>query len=61
MKKGRSSEVAPEVEAPTSNMDPGLLGAAEDLLSAIQGKSPHDIAQALKAAFSVCESYEESE
>ncbi len=48
-------DVAAEVEAPGSEMDPGLKAAAEDLLSGMQNKSVMDIAKALRAAFEVCD------
>lgn len=59
MKKSGGVEVKPEVEAPDSEMDPGLKAAAEDILKAVQDKSVMDLAKALKAAFMVCDSYEE--
>lgn len=57
--KKRDLEVKPEVEAPESEMDPALKEAAEDLMRAINDKSVMDVAKALKAAYMVCESYEE--
>lgn len=38
--------------------DPGLMSAAEDLLSAISSKDASAVAAALKAAYDVCGSYE---
>ena len=51
-KKGKPDvSVTPEVEAPGSEMDPGLKEAAEDMLRAFESRSVMDMAQALKAAF----------
>lgn len=61
LKKGKATEVAREVEAPESDMDPSLLSAAADLIGAIDSKSSHDVAAAFKAMFEVCESYESPE
>lgn len=54
-------DVNSEVEAPGSDMDPGLQEAAEDMLRAIDTRSPMDLAKALKAAFEICDSYEDEE
>lgn len=51
------SDFTPAAEK--SDMDPGKLQAAEDILRAIESKSPHDLAKALSAAFSMYESQEE--
>lgn len=61
-RRGKSPdiEVNPEVEAPGSEMDPGLKSAAEDLLRAIESKSVIDLAKALKAAIEMCSSYEDT-
>lgn len=55
----KEMEVAPEVKAPGSELDPGLEAAAEDLLRAINEKSVLGIAHALKSAWEICESYED--
>jgi hypothetical protein len=39
--------------------EPGLMAAAEDLISAIHAKDAQGVASALKAAAEVCESYEQ--
>ncbi|MBK8455600.1 MAG: hypothetical protein IPL34_20180 [Thiofilum sp.] len=57
----RDLEVNIEVEAPESDMDPGLMQAAEDLLRAIDDRSIMDIARAMKAAHEICEMYEYEE
>lgn len=49
-------EINSEVEAPDSNLNPALKAAAEDVLRAIDTKSPIDLAKALKAAFDICDS-----
>lgn len=36
-----------------------LHAAAEDLINAINSKNPKSVAEALRAAFEICESYEE--
>lgn len=60
VRRGKSGvESKAEVEAPGSEMDPGLKEAATDLLAAINEKSIMGIASALKAAWECCESYEE--
>lgn len=41
--------------------DPGLMAAAEDLISAIHAKDAKAAAQALKAAFEVCDAYPHEE
>jgi len=48
-------EVSAEVEAPGSEIDPGLKEAAEDMLRAFQDKSVLGMAMALKAAFECCD------
>jgi len=53
--------VAPEVEAPGSEVDPALKSAAESILSAIDHKSVLDLARALKDAHEACESYPHEE
>lgn len=55
------TEVASEVLAPESEIDPALREAATDILSAIQNKSVIDLANAIKAAFEVCSSYDDME
>lgn len=37
--------------------EPGLMAAAEDLISAVHAKDAKGVASALKAAHEVCESY----
>lgn len=55
-KRGKPDlDVAAEVEAPGSKMDPGLKEAAEDLMRGLESKSVMDIASALKAAFECLE------
>lgn len=41
--------------------EPGLMSAAEDLISAVHSKDAKAVADALKAAHSVCDSYGEEE
>lgn len=41
--------------------DPGLMSAAEDLISAVHSKDAKAVAGALKAAWEVCDSYEGEE
>lgn len=36
---------------------PELVGAAENLISAVHAKDAHATAEAIKAAFEICESY----
>jgi len=61
-KKNISSVLsAPVVVAEKSDMDQGLMQAGEDLLRAIESKSAHDVAKAIRAAFSILESQEQSE
>jgi hypothetical protein len=52
----RPMEVNMEIAAPGADMDPGLMEAAEDVLRAINEKSPMDLARALLAAFEICDS-----
>ncbi len=60
-RKGKSDmEVKPEVEAVGGEIDPGLKSAAEDIMRAIESKSVIDLASAIKAAFEVCDSYEDA-
>ena len=40
---------------------PGLMAAAEDLISAVHSKDAKGVADAFKAAFEVCESYPHEE
>lgn len=60
-KRGKSPdmEINSETEAPNSTLDPALKSAAEDLLRAIESKSPIDVAKALEAAHAACENYDE--
>jgi hypothetical protein len=44
---------------PMSENEEGLKSAASDLLMAIENKNPSQVANALKAAFEICESYED--
>ncbi len=62
-KRGKTPdvEVNPEVEAPGSDLDPGLKEAMEDFLRAYEQKSPIDMAKAFQAAFDCCESYPHEE
>lgn len=62
-RRGKSPdlEVAPEVEAPGSKMNPALKTAAEDFLSAVDSRSPIDLAKAFQAAFDALESGEGTE
>lgn len=39
--------------------DPGLLSAAEDLISAVHAKDANAVADALKAAYSMCDDDED--
>jgi len=41
--------------------EPGLMAAAEDLISAVHAKDAKAVADAFKAAFEVCESYPHEE
>lgn len=52
-------EVSPEVES-GEGVDEGLKQAAEDVLRAINSNSVVDLAHALKAAYEMCASCEES-
>lgn len=55
-RKGKPDvEINTEVEAPGSDMDPGLKAAAEDMLRAFESRSVMDMAKALKAAYECCE------
>jgi hypothetical protein len=38
-------------------MHPALIGAAEALISAVHAKDAHEVAEALQAAFEICEMY----
>lgn len=62
-RRGKSPdiEVNPEVEAPGSEMDPGLKSAAEDILRAIESKSVIDLAKAIQSAFEICGSMPQEE
>jgi hypothetical protein len=57
-RRGKSPdiEVNTEAEAPGSHMAPGLKTAAEDLMRALETKSPMDIGRALQMAFEACDS-----
>lgn len=56
-KRGKPDmEANSEVEAPGSDINPGLKSAAEDILRAIESKSPIDLAKAIEAAFNACDS-----
>lgn len=59
--KGPDVEVASEVEAPDSQMDPALKEAAADILRAIETKSVMDLAKAIKAAYEICDSSQEEQ
>jgi len=50
-----SSPVEHEMREPDGDYDP-LHSAAEDLISAVHSKSVKAVAEALKAAFEICES-----
>ncbi len=54
-----------EMDAPSesegSDEDAALESAAEDLLNALDSRSIKGIAEALRAAHSICESYEDQE
>lgn len=55
-KRGKADvQVAPEVEAPDSDMDAGLKECAEDILRAIEHKSVMDLAMALHAFFEMAD------
>lgn len=41
--------------------EPGLVAAAEDLISAINMKDAAAVAKALRAAFEICEAYEDAD
>jgi hypothetical protein len=61
-KRGKPDvEVNSEMEAPGSELSPGLKEAAEDLMRGLEAKSPIDIAKALKAAFEICDAYPHKE
>lgn len=55
--RGKHPDLMPaqEVEAPGHEMDGRLKTAAEDILRAIESKSPIDLAHALHSAFQACE------
>ena len=40
---------------------PELVGAAEELISAVHSKDAHAVAEALKSAFEICEMYPHEE
>lgn len=54
-RRGKSTEMAPEVHT-ADGEDSDMREAAMDLLSAIERKSPADVAKALHAAYEICES-----
>lgn len=62
--RGKSDvEIKPEMKSPGDEIDPGLIEAAEDILRAINEKSPIVLAHALHAAFQICDAmpHEEGE
>ena len=54
-RRGKSVEVADEVK-PGGSQGNALESAAHDIMMSIEGKSPMDLAKALKAAFMILES-----
>lgn len=48
-----------EAVAEEGEHEPGLMAAAEDLISAVHAKDAKGVADALKASHEVCGSYEE--
>lgn len=59
-RKGKGDlEVKDEKRAGTDGTDSGLVEAAEDILRAIDERSALSLAQAIKSAYEICESYEE--
>lgn len=54
-------KMAAEPEAPESDVDPGLMSAAEEAMQAIHAKDAGAFAQALKSFFSQCDSAEDDE
>jgi hypothetical protein len=54
----KSKEV--DMNMPEVDSDPGLMSAAEDLISAIDSKDAKKVMSALKSAYAMCESKEES-
>ncbi len=57
--KAASSEQDPD-RAEGADMDEGLLSAAEELISAVERKSPNDVARILKDFIDMCD-YEPKE
>lgn len=62
-RRGKTPDIAmnTEIEAPDSEMDPGLKNAAEDVLRAIETKSPMDLAKALRMVYEACGSYSDED
>lgn len=54
-RNGKTEERAAEREAPGSEVHPALKDAADRILSAIEAKSPIDLAKAFKDAFDALE------
>lgn len=58
-KFGEKSEEV-DMNMPEVDSDPGLMSAAEDLISAIDSKDAKKVMSALKSAYAMCEAKEES-
>ena len=54
-------EVNSEIMKPSGDENSELTEAMKDLISAMERKSPMDMAKAFKAAFEICESYPNEE
>lgn len=54
-RRGKPGVAAKNEVVPGDGENPGLISAAEDLMSAIEQKSRVDIARALRAAFEICD------
>lgn len=50
-----------ESMGPVDEHDPAFMSAADDLISAIHSKDSKAVADALKAAFTICEAYPHKE
>ena len=55
----KSKEV--DMSAPEVDSDPGMMSAAEDLISAIESKDAKKVMSALKSAYAMCDSKSEGE
>jgi hypothetical protein len=54
----KSKEV--DMNMPEVDSDPGMMSAAEDLIAAIDSKDAKKVMSALKSAYAMCESKDES-